>query len=59
MIEIEEKTDSSPMCPFCKVEVKKVFYQKMAGFFGKRYIYFCEHCKSILGVSHRKGFWMG
>ena len=28
-------------------------------FLGKRYVYFCPNCKSVLGVSHRKGFWMG
>jgi len=27
--------------------------------FGKRYIYFCPTCSKVLGVSHRKGFWMG
>jgi hypothetical protein len=27
--------------------------------FGKRYIYFCPACSKVLGVSHRKGFWMG
>ncbi len=59
MIQTEERTDVTPICPFCKVEVRKVLYQVMTGFLGKRYVYFCEHCKSILGVSQRKGFWMG
>jgi hypothetical protein len=27
--------------------------------FGKRYIYSCPSCNKVLGVSHRKGFWMG
>jgi hypothetical protein len=27
--------------------------------FGKRYIYSCPSCNNVLGVSHRKGFWMG
>ena len=27
--------------------------------FGRRYCYSCTECKKILGISHRKGFWMG
>ena len=59
MIAIDERNDVSPICPHCKTELNKVFYQQLSGLFGKRYIYFCPYCKSILGVSHRKGFWMG
>ena len=32
---------------------------KEAGRIGKRYVYFCSSCRSVLGISHRKGFWMG
>lgn len=59
MIEIEEKNDVSPICPYCKTELRRVWYQLLMGMLGKRYIYFCPNCKSTLGVSHRKGFWMG
>jgi len=59
MIEIEKNDDTTPVCPHCKTDVKKVWYQQLAGLLGKRYIYFCPQCRSILGVSHRKGFWMG
>jgi hypothetical protein len=31
----------------------------LRGFLGRRYLYFCPHCRKVLGVSHRKGFWMG
>ena len=33
--------------------------QPLNSLFGKRYIYFCPECRKVLGVSHRKGFWMG
>jgi hypothetical protein len=33
--------------------------QEISGVFGKRYVYFCPKCRKVLGVSHRKGFWMG
>jgi len=59
MITIEEMDDISPVCPHCKQELHRVLCQGLSGLFGKRYIYFCPECRSVLGVSHRKGFWMG
>lgn len=59
MIDIKENNEVSPICPHCKIEIKTLWYQELIGFLGKRYIYFCTACKSVLGVSHRKGFWMG
>ena len=53
------KDDICPVCPHCKAEIKEIWYQEIAGVFGKRYVYFCSGCRSVLGVSHRKGFWMG
>ncbi len=55
----EEKNDIVPLCPHCKAEAKVVFYQRLSAMLGKRYVYFCSSCRSILGISHRKGFWMG
>ena len=59
MIEIIEKNEIPPICPHCKTELRELWSQTLAGFLGKRYIYFCPHCRSGLGVSHRKGCWMG
>jgi uncharacterized protein with PIN domain len=59
MIEIEEKIDLKPKCPHCKQELDKVYSQQLNSFLGKRYIYFCPQCRGVLGISHRKGFWMG
>lgn len=59
MIEAEERQDIRPVCPHCKTEVSRIFFRRLTGVFGKRYIYFCVHCRAVLGVSHRKGFWMG
>jgi len=33
--------------------------RELESMLGKRYIYFCPNCRKVLGVSHRKGFWMG
>lgn len=59
MIELEERPNDTPICPHCEAPVKKLFFQLVSKFLGRRYVYFCQACKKILGVSHRKGFWMG
>jgi len=59
MTTIEERNDVVAVCPHCKAELKVVWFQQLRGILGKRYLYFCSQCKSSLGVSHRKGFWMG
>jgi predicted amidophosphoribosyltransferase len=59
MIECEEKNEETPICPHCETPLTKIFCRRLASVFGKRYVYFCSHCKKVLGISHRKGFWMG
>lgn len=59
MIELEEKFDVFPKCPHCKTDITKLFFRKLRALLGKRYIYFCPNCRAVLGISHRKGFWMG
>jgi hypothetical protein len=59
MIEIKEQYSAKPRCPFCESEVGTVYMQQVRAVLGKRYVYFCAKCHKILGLSHRKGFWMG
>jgi hypothetical protein len=59
MIDLQERNDVLPVCPHCEYALETVWFQSLQGFMGKRYIYFCPNCQKILGVSHRKGFWMG
>lgn len=59
MIELEEKMNIDPICPHCSTSLNKIYFQWLRGFLGRRYLYFCPHCHKVLGVSHRKGFWMG
>jgi hypothetical protein len=59
MIATEERHDLTPRCPHCQQEVDRVFCRRLASRLGKRYVYFCAACRAVLGVSHRKGFWMG
>jgi len=59
MLALEKKEGLSPVCPHCEKELYTIYMRELAGFAGRRYVYFCEHCRKVLGVSHRKGFFMG
>ena len=59
VIEIEERRDIEPVCPHCKTPIARIYFRQLAGLLGKRYVYFCSSCQACLGVSHRKGFFMG
>ncbi len=59
MIVVEKKEDVAPICPHCKKELEKVYFQEFKGDLGKRCVYFCPVCRACLGVSHRKGLTMG
>lgn len=58
MLEIVE-TEQDPICPHCEKPLRRVLARKMRTLLGVRFIYFCDGCRKVLGVSHRKGFWMG
>ncbi len=59
MINAKEVENENPICPYCLAELKTINFKKIESTFGKRYIYFCPTCKKSLGVTQRKGFWMG
>jgi hypothetical protein len=59
MIDIQERPDVLPVCPHCEYALETLWFQTLRGLMGKRYVYFCPSCQKILGVTHRKGFWMG
>jgi hypothetical protein len=59
MLELQERRDVSPVCPHCDQAIGLLWFQSLAGMLGRRYVYFCPSCHRVLGVSHRKGFWMG
>lgn len=62
---VVEDPDLVPQCPHCDTFLTSVRARQLsptgtpASRFGKRYIYACPSCNKTLGVSHRKGFWMG
>ena len=59
MIEVKAREDIDPVCPHCEKGLREIWVRRLGGVFGKRYVYMCAHCRKVLGVSHRKGFWMG
>ncbi|MGD8726025.1 MAG: hypothetical protein PVH40_00200 [Gemmatimonadales bacterium] len=59
MIELTKREDIQPRCPHCNEDLRSLLFQELAGFLGRRYVYFCGACRAVLGVSHRKGFFMG
>jgi len=59
MIQVEENYDQMPICPFCNTEIQKLYTRQIRSFLGRRYLYYCAKCRKVLGLSHRKGFWMG
>ncbi|MBN2227662.1 MAG: hypothetical protein JW763_09890 [candidate division Zixibacteria bacterium] len=59
MITFMQKDDVRPVCPHCKKEIDAVWFRTMKGDLGKRCVYFCPICRSVLGVSHRKGLTFG
>jgi hypothetical protein len=48
-----------PLCPHCEQALNGVYTQEVSNQFGKTWLYFCTNCAKTLGVSQRKGFWMG
>ena len=59
MIIFAQKEDVRPICPHCKKEIDTVWFRVLKGDLGKRCLYFCSHCRAVLGVSHRKGLTFG
>jgi len=59
MIRLVEKNEVTPICPHCNAALTSIAFRELRTFLGRRYIYFCPNCHKVLGVSHRKGFWMG
>jgi len=59
MIEEILTESEKAICPHCEKELSKLFAKKITSTFGVKFVYFCFNCNKVLGISHRKGFWMG
>ena len=56
---LKEMNATTPLCPHCSESLHEIGFRQLKALLGKRYVYFCAHCRKVLGVSHRKGFFMG
>lgn len=56
---VEDRDDVTPVCPHCDAQLTRLLARELRANFGRRYAYLCPHCRKVLGISHRKGFWMG
>jgi hypothetical protein len=52
-------TEESPLCAHCSRPLEELLVKRIKHDLGKAYVHFCPHCKKVLGISHRKGFWAG
>jgi hypothetical protein len=58
-IALQEDLSVEPLCPHCEQPIRKIGMRQIESMLGVRFLYFCGECRKVLGVSHRKGFWMG
>ena len=58
-ITVNEQDPQTPICPHCEKEIQSVSQRRVESTLGVRFLYYCAHCRKTLGISHRKGFWMG
>jgi len=59
MLESKEANHVVPVCPHCSERLHEIWFRAVRSLLGRRYVYLCPACHKVLGVSHRKGFWMG
>ncbi len=64
-VEVEEDPQLVAQCPHCDAALATIRTRRLhtsgraKARFGTRYVYACPDCNRLLGISHRKGFWMG
>ena len=58
-ITVREDFPGAALCPHCGKEIQELAACRLESVLGVRLLYFCTSCRKVLGVSHRKGFWMG
>ena len=61
----DEQPELAPLCPHCNEVLNMIHTRRLdvvgsrTSRFGARYVYACPSCNRLLGITHRKGFWMG
>ena len=59
-IRLREGFVGTPICPHREKPIQeRPAARRIESALGVRFLYYCTECRKVLGVSHRKGFWMG
>ena len=55
-ITITEREDLVPLCSFCARELLEVFVRRRGAalFQGRTVVFFCPHCRKVLGVGQER-----
>jgi uncharacterized protein with PIN domain len=56
---ISTEGEAPPVCPHCEAELGEIRQQRVDQSLGRAHVWSCPFCRKVLGISHRKGFWMG
>jgi len=59
MLELESKEEVRPICPHCEKELDRLWMNELRFALRRRQVYFCPHCRKVLGISYRRRVWMG
>ena len=45
------RDDLAPLCPYCEAELAEIYMRKPRRFgVGRGLVFFCPHCRKVLGV---------
>lgn len=56
---VDLPSGSNPVCPHCEAELTAVAARRLDEPLGVATMFCCPSCGKVLGVGHRKGFFMG
>ncbi|MEZ5357558.1 MAG: hypothetical protein R3F48_01925 [Candidatus Zixiibacteriota bacterium] len=53
---LTRRDDIAPVCPFCNTQINELYYRAkgLGWLVGRNVIYFCPHCKKIVGVAQSR-----
>ena len=51
-----ERDDETPVCPHCNLDLREIHVQKRGVpiFQGRTVVFFCPHCKKVLGFGQER-----
>jgi hypothetical protein len=59
MLNVRIADDIEMLCPHCGATIEELLARRIRHDLGKAYAHACPRCRKLVGITHRKGFWMG